>query len=178
MIPPGAEQAELLAGGGQEDHRPPGRRPGRQRAGGGEHRHDARGVVVRAVVDRVARDRRTDPEMIVVGVDQHRLLAEPGIGAADEADDVKAPYHVFGPDRAGGECQPPGAVRRRGHGEGHALEVAAVAGGHEAVRAHLVGDETSGTGSARRRGPPPFHRVVRERAEQLAGVGQRDVSRR
>ena len=59
-----------------------------ERLRGGQHPRRARGVVLGAVVDRVAVDRGADPEVIVVAADQHRLPRE------------RAPARPAGPGRS------------------------------------------------------------------------------
>ena len=100
----------------------------------GEHRRDAGGVVVRAVVDGVAVDRPADAQVIVVGADHHGLFRERRIAAPHQADHVDPQRHHPAERIGSGTAQPePFALGARAHHEGDALEVGAVARGLETV---------------------------------------------
>ena len=89
----GAEQAPLLAGVGDEQHRP--LRPcrlGGELPRGLQHRRDAGGIVERAIVDRVLARLGIglDAEMVEMAHQHDMLGGQRGIGAAQQADDFGA----------------------------------------------------------------------------------------
>ena len=82
----GAEQAALLAGVGDEQHRPLGpHRLRREQARGLEHGRDAGGIVERAIVDRVLARLGVglDAEMVEMAHQHDMLGRQRGIGAAE-----------------------------------------------------------------------------------------------
>ena len=84
-----AQQSRLLPGDGQEEYRAV--RPLRQRREGPRHleqRGAARGVVERAVVDRVAPHRLADAEVVEVRGVHHDLVPQAGVGAAQQPGDI------------------------------------------------------------------------------------------
>src|SRR5262245_37672298 len=81
------EQAELLAGGGEQDHGAPRRARLRgQRVRDREELRDARRVVDGAVADRAA---RLDAEVVEMGAQHHGLALETWIRPVDLADHVR-----------------------------------------------------------------------------------------
>ena len=86
-----ADQPLLLRRDRDEQDRAP---RARARVGEGardlDQRRDPGRVVERTVVDRVAVDRRADPEVVEVRAVDDVLVAQPGVGAAQQADDVGA----------------------------------------------------------------------------------------
>jgi hypothetical protein len=85
----GAEQALLLAGHGDEQHRPPqARASAAQRGGGLDEGGDSRGIVHRAVEDAVPRHWLAHTQVIEVRRQCDELRAERRIGPRQEAHDV------------------------------------------------------------------------------------------
>ncbi len=118
----GAEQALFLGGDGREQHRAPRFRVRYvQRAGHLQHDCDTDGIVVRAVVDRIAFDRRATAEMIQVRGDHDDLVPEVRVRARQQAEHVRA----LGAAQAGRR-------RQRQHArQAEALRFAGVGGSHD-----------------------------------------------
>jgi hypothetical protein len=118
--------------------------------------------------------------MVVVRVDQHHLVAQCWIGAADHSDDVHGVCSVGRRDAISRrerrqQRQLPDAVPRRER-DRDALEKPAVSSWLDAVARELCGNELRGAGRSWCRGAPPLHRVIRDGAEEPAHVGIGDAT--